>query len=146
MNGTRVALDSNTILSGLLYRGNERELLTEGVAGRIALVVAEDTIEEVLYVMRERFANHPAFGEAIEWLERLLLAFELVARTAYRDRVTRAAELVRDPEDGPVLACALAAGVDSLVSGDRDLLVLKAVQGVRIRRTAEVLREIRRRT
>lgn len=121
-------------------------MLTEGVAGRIALIVAEDTIEEVLFVLGERFANHPALGEAIEWLERFLLAFELVPRTAYRDRVTRAAELVRDPDDAPVLACALAAGVDSLVSGDRDLLVLKAVQGVRIRRTAEVLREIRRRT
>ena len=107
------------------------------------IVVAEDTVEEVLRVLGERFAGHSAFGEAVEWLQRLLLAFELVPRSAYRPRARHAATLLRDPADAPVLACALAAGVDALVSGDQDLLTLGVAEGVRTRRTRDVLQEIR---
>jgi uncharacterized protein len=37
----------------------------------------------------------------------------------------------RDPKDDPVLAAALAGGVDPLVSGDEDLLTLEEYKGVR---------------
>jgi predicted nucleic acid-binding protein len=36
----------------------------------------------------------------------------------------------RDPDDDAVLACAIAARVDLIVSGDQDLLVLKRYQGI----------------
>ncbi|CAH1090963.1 putative toxin-antitoxin system toxin component, PIN family [Candidatus Nitrotoga sp. 1052] len=38
----------------------------------------------------------------------------------------------RDPDDDAVLACALAAQADFIVSGDADLLVLKQFQEIRI--------------
>lgn len=48
----------------------------------------------------------------------------------------------RDPDDDTVLACALAARVDLIVSGDDDLLVLKAFQGIPIITAAQVLQRI----
>jgi predicted nucleic acid-binding protein len=45
----------------------------------------------------------------------------------------------RDADDDAVLACALAARADLIVSGDKDLLVLQAFQGIPILTAAQAL-------
>ncbi|MBI5438312.1 MAG: putative toxin-antitoxin system toxin component, PIN family [Nitrosomonadales bacterium] len=51
-----------------------------------------------------------------------------------------AQQVSRDADDDSVLACALAAQVDLIVSGDADLLVLKQFQGIRIVTAAQALK------
>jgi len=51
----------------------------------------------------------------------------------------------RDPDDEAVIACALAARADLIVSGDQDLLVLKRYRRIRILNAAEALAIIRSR-
>jgi len=48
----------------------------------------------------------------------------------------------RDPDDDAVLALGVAANVDLIVSGDKDLLTLKSFQGIAIVTPAEALRLI----
>ncbi len=48
----------------------------------------------------------------------------------------------RDPDDDHVLACALAAQADLIVSGDRDLLTLREYQGMPILSTADAMARI----
>lgn len=43
----RVAIDTNTILSGLFFRGNERDLLSASLRKQVVLVFAEDVVDEV---------------------------------------------------------------------------------------------------
>lgn len=50
--------------------------------------------------------------------------------------------VLRDPDDDAVLACALAAQADLIVSGDADLLVLKQFQGMRIVTAAQAVKSI----
>ena len=50
--------------------------------------------------------------------------------------------ILRDPDDDHVLACALAAQADLIVSGDADLLVLEQFQGIRIVTAAQAVRSI----
>jgi predicted nucleic acid-binding protein len=45
----------------------------------------------------------------------------------------------RDPNDDMVLECAVAAGAQCVVSGDKDLLVLNPYNGIRIVSPAEFL-------
>ncbi|MBI4415703.1 MAG: PIN domain-containing protein [Euryarchaeota archaeon] len=131
-------------MSGLLFPGPERRLLVHGLAGRAEIIVGEDVVDEVLRVLEDRFGDHPAISEALEWLQRLSQAFELVPRRAYEAREAALESRVRDRKDIPVLAGALAAGVDSLVSGDKDLLVLRIVEGITIRRTRDILAALER--
>jgi putative PIN family toxin of toxin-antitoxin system len=51
-----------------------------------------------------------------------------------------ARQISRDADDDAVLACALAAGADLIVSGDDDLLTLKDCQGIPIATPAHALR------
>jgi putative PIN family toxin of toxin-antitoxin system len=50
--------------------------------------------------------------------------------------------VLRDPDDDAVLACALAAQADLVVSGDAHLLDLKQFQGIRIVTAAQAVRII----
>ena len=66
-------------------------------------------------------------------------AVELVRPLALRRPIGR------DPDDEAVIACALAARADLIVSGDQDLLVLKRYRRIRIINAAEALAIIRSR-
>ncbi len=46
----------------------------------------------------------------------------------------------RDPEDNMVLECAIEGKAQYIVSGDKDLLVLKKFQGIQIVRASDFLR------
>jgi len=52
--------------------------------------------------------------------------------------------ICRDRNDNEILACALQAAADFIVSGDNDLLVLKTFQGIRIVTPADFLKSILR--
>lgn len=53
-----------------------------------------------------------------------------------------AAPELRDPDDEALIACARAAAADLIVSGDKDLGVLKTYRRIRIVTAAEALRII----
>ena len=50
--------------------------------------------------------------------------------------------VVRDADDDQVIAAALAAQADLIVSGDDDLLAIGSYQGIRILTAAEALRRV----
>lgn len=54
-----------------------------------------------------------------------------------------ASPVSRDPDDDAVLACALAAKADLIVSGDQDLLVLQAFEGIPIVTAAQALERLK---
>jgi putative PIN family toxin of toxin-antitoxin system len=114
------------------------------LAGRAEIVIGEDVLDEVLQVLQDKFGERPEISEAFEWLHRLLGSFELLARDAYEAQEPILESSVRDPKDVPILAGAIAARADCLVSGDRDLLVLRTVEGIPILRTRDVLEAIER--
>ena len=52
-------------------------------------------------------------------------------------------QVSRDADDDAILACALAARADLIVSGDDDLLVLKSFNGISILNTAQAIKRYR---
>lgn len=120
----RVVLDTNVILSGLFWRGAPRSLLDAAVSGRFQAVASPSLLLELEEVLREDFGM-PGPGRA-EAMSFVLSFAEIVA-----DGGEVAVE-VRDPGDTKVIACAVEGRADAIVTGDRDLLVLRAAGGVRI--------------
>ena len=134
----RVFLDSNVVVSGIAFRGNEHEILRFSFIRGSDLVISDDVKYEVLKVLREDF---PKLRGDVEEIVSSIRA-EVVPRRSYEARLHDFPRL-RDPNDAHVLAAALVAGCDVIATGDRDLLVLGEVEGVRVVRPARVLRELR---
>ncbi len=117
----RVVLDSNTVLSALLFaRGRLAWIRQSWESRRITALCSDATIAELL----QAFA-YPKFGltepEIMALLRSYLLHAQVVSITeAPVDQSPRC----RDSDDQKFLELAFAGGAEVLVTGDRDLLAL----------------------
>ncbi len=67
---------------------------------------------------------------------------ELIPRATYEGQVSHWAQRLRDATDAPVVACAVQARAEGLVTGDRDLVDLGEVGGIRVYRTRKLLERL----
>ena len=128
-------LDSNVLVSGTAFSGTEHWSLQATFRGEHAFVISVEVRREALAVLRQKFPRLQE--EAQEALS--LLRVEMVLEKAYAKRTGEFPRL-RDPKDAQVLAAAIVSGCDDIVTGDRDLLVLKEVEEVRILRPRQARR------
>lgn len=135
----RLILDTNVVLSGLLWRGTHYQLLTHIKQTRsLQLVSSPDILEELADVLtRQQFIKRLAtIGQnGAQVLADYLLVVELVDPVSIPPTS-------RDADDDAILACALAANADLIVSGDADLLVLEKFQDIPIVTAAQALKQI----
>ena len=121
----RVVLDTNVIVSGLNFPGNERLVLELALRGRFELYLSPFILGEAAGVLGRKF----------DWAEErsseALIALANVATTI--EPAQRPEVIAGDHPDNRVLECAAAAEAEYLVTGDRrHLLPLGKYQGTRI--------------
>jgi putative PIN family toxin of toxin-antitoxin system len=138
----RAVADTNTVVSGLLWHGVPRKFLDTVRAGAISLYTSDALLAELVEVLpRKKLAKRVAASG--------MSAEELARRYALLAQRVTAAEIepvvLADPDDDRVLACALGAQADLIVSGDPHLRNLKAYQGIPIVTAAEALTRIAQR-
>ena len=136
VKGPRAVLDTNVLVSALLFRSGRLSWLRQAwQTMALRPVMAKPTTEELLRVLAyPKFRLSAADVEAL--LEELLPWVEVFAAPipSVVKRWT-----VRDPKDQIFLDLALVAGVDLLVTGDADLLALSdQVEGLQICRPADL--------
>ena len=137
----RVVLDTNVLVSALLWRGSTSEILALAQSETIILCVSQDTIDELLDVL-----SRPKFTAVLESVGKTStgVAEELLEVVAYypsaRFPVTVVAE---DPKDDKFLACATPRQADFIVRGDRHLLELGSFEGIPIITPAQFLSRMR---
>ena len=111
----RIVLDTNVFVSGVFFGGHPGSILEAWRDGRVNVVVSPEIIEEYVRVGQRLSSRFPGVD--------LTPALDLLGTSATLVEVSPLAEPVcRDPDDDKFLACAIAAKVGYLVSGDRDLL------------------------
>ena len=137
----RLVLDTNTVVSGLLWDKTPSFLIDAALQGRIELFTSQTLLLELEDVLpRRKFARRvSASGLTIA---QLTARYALLARSIVPAAIS---PVSADPDDDHVLACALAARADLVVSGDSDLLNLKFYQGIPIVGAAGALERIVRR-
>ena len=120
MSGLRVVLDTNVVVSALLFEGGSLAWIRMGwQTGLIQPVVAEPTVRELMRVLA-----YPKFRLNALDLEQLLADLLPWCET-WTDPIICAQQQVRDPKDQVFVDLALSARVSALVSGDADLLALQ---------------------
>lgn len=131
----RTVLDTNVVLSGLLFPGSiPAQAVLKAQAGA---VLASDAMRiELLEVF-----SRPRFDRFALREDRLQLASAFIFATE-EVRITVPIRACRDPRDDKFLEAAIHGKADAIISGDRDLLALHPFHGVRIITPVEFVNEI----
>jgi putative PIN family toxin of toxin-antitoxin system len=120
----KVVLDTNVVLSGFFFRGVPGRILEAWRDGRIVLVLSASILAEYREAGAELECRYG--GSDLEAFAALI-----VMNSEVIDAPAEFAEQVcSDPDDDKFLACALAAGVKVIVSGDRALLGVSGWNGI----------------
>jgi uncharacterized protein len=135
----RAVIDTNVLLSGLLWHGQPHMLLEHVRTGTLAMVSSPLLLAELADVIgRAKFDAILVRSKTSR--EQALAEVRQLAQVV--EPPPLAAPVCRDPDDDEVLALALAAQVDLIISGDDDLLVLHPFQGIPILSPARALQVI----
>lgn len=124
----RVLIDPNLLVSYLLtHRGPIARIIDVHLASEdFTLVTCIQLLEELERVLRyHKFRKYFTNDTGKRFVALIASVSELV------EIPEEVPSIVRDPKDDYLIACALAGSADLIVSGDRDLLDLKIVRGIR---------------
>ncbi len=136
----RVFLDSNVIFSGMYSSaGAPGVILERFIEGKLSVVISQQVLDEVVRTIKEKLP------EALPALRRLLMsAPPEITKDPAPEEVTRWAETVHI-EDARILAAAIAAQPDYMVTGDRHFLEDPGIaqkSGLHILTPAQLLQRI----
>lgn len=135
----RLVLDTNCVVSAFLWGGPPRQIVDAAVAGQCELFTSGALLAELEDVLaREKFKPRPLSAQTS--VAQLLA--EYTGQVTVVHATSIAPTIQADPDDDQVLACAVAAKADLIVSGDSDLLGLKEYQDILIVAAAEALQRL----
>lgn len=133
----RLVLDTNVVVSGLLWNGTPAQLIDAAHSDRVELCTSRTLLAELTRILRRaKFTKVIAAGGLP--LDELVLGYAELATIVIPEPISPT--VIDDPDDDHVLACALAAKADYIVSGDRHLLALKTFQNMPIVTAADAVR------
>ena len=119
----RVVLDTNVLVSGLMYPESlPGKIISAWLEGRYDLALSVEQLAEI-----GRVLEYPKIRKILQWdasaIERFLK--QLYLRSITVDIAGVAVEVPDDPGDIMILATAIASQAEYLVTGDADLLALR---------------------
>lgn len=119
----KIVLDTNVLIAALIARGVCTELLEHCVL-RHTLFTSDFILNETHQKLTEKFGYSTDLADEAVSLLRSRMKL-LVPANLER-------QVCRDPDDDNILAVALSGKCDFIITGDKDLLVLEAYEGVKI--------------
>lgn len=126
MVAVKVVVDTNVLVSALLFGGKPGKLIPLWQRGTIRPLASKEIIDEYLRVLAypkfklaEEDINYLLYQEILPYFE--VIAVELGPRI-----------IKKDPEDDKFIRCALAGKAKWIISGDCHLLALKTYQKIKI--------------
>jgi putative PIN family toxin of toxin-antitoxin system len=123
LRASRFVIDSNVWVSALVFGGAPRQVFEGVVSDGIALVVSAELLSEIRRILTQKFPDFLADFDA------LLVALQQNLTVVLLGSITISAS--RDPDDNKVLGTAILGHVTEIITGDKNLPVLKAYETIR---------------
>ena len=127
----RVVVDTNIIISGIFFGGKPRKLLEKCFSGTLQMVCSEEIFIEYTETI-EKLTKKSGSNKAKETEPLLAENLEFI-ENSYNDSYSR------DPDDDKFINCARSGDIKFIISGDKDLLVLEEIRGIKIVGVADFL-------
>ena len=134
----RIVLDTNILIGALITKDTPPDRLYQAwLRGEIELVTSTAQIAEITEVLAR-----PRMQGLFDAAEAVAIVGNLDARAVVLDK-PQPVDLSPDPKDNPILATAIAAQADLIVSGDkRHVLALEDVDGIPVVTAREALNRL----
>ncbi len=137
----RIFLDTNILISGIFFEGNESKILD---MTEIDLTTSEDVVDELKKITKKKlkYLSERTLEVTLSEIDRALCDLEILSRKRYMKKFPEAKELITHGKDIPILAAALYAKVDYLLTGDSHFSTDKVKAMIKVRTAREFLDEI----
>jgi len=123
MTAPRIVLDTNVLISAIVFGGNPREVLEKVISGAFAMAISAEMLAEFQGVLEGKKFRYPS-DIVRNIVNELLAVSELVRPTI------KVEQIKVDPSDNRILECALESKAAFIVTGDRHLLELGEYEGI----------------
>lgn len=138
----RVFVDTNILLSGIFFEGNEAKILD---LVEIELLTCEDVVDELRKVVKRKlkYLKERTFEITLFETERALRDITIIPRAKYSQKIKEAEGLIVHKKDVPILAAALYARPDYFLTGDSHFFTGKIKNAVRVMTAKDFLDKIK---
>lgn len=126
----KAVLDSTVLVSAFLRKGGAAyELLRQASTGAFAPCLADEILEEVNRVLR-----YPRLRRKARYEDEDIFQYVSLLRAVSQmiSPLPQLRVVIRDPNDDMIIACAVKAKAEHIISRDKDLLDLRGYQGITI--------------
>jgi putative PIN family toxin of toxin-antitoxin system len=128
----KIVIDSNVFVSSFFWGGYPREVFERVINGLDELYITDEILKEITSVM-----NSSKFVANSDEIEDYIKIIEKYSKKIISKNVLE--PISRDKDDDKILQCGLDGGVDFIVTGDKDLLVLIEYEQIKIIKPKEYL-------
>jgi putative PIN family toxin of toxin-antitoxin system len=121
----KIVIDSNVFISSFFWSGNPQKIFDRVINGLDELFITDKIIEEITSVMGSR-----KFNANRSEIEDYVKIIEKYSKKTVSKNVPE--PISRDKDDDKILQCGFNGNVDFIITGDKDLLVLKEYKAIKI--------------
>jgi putative PIN family toxin of toxin-antitoxin system len=120
----RIVIDTNVLISAIFFDGLPEKLIDMVLSDTVTAIISEDILREYEATLQDMIQklNVAKFNFSFAAL------FEHFIVVAPQSQI----KICRDPDDDKFINCAVDTDCEYIVSGDKDLLVLKNYEKVQI--------------
>jgi putative PIN family toxin of toxin-antitoxin system len=130
----RIVLDTNILISALLFEGELSKIVDLCKNGTITPVFSRETFKEFKQVLA-----YPKFVLSQDEIE-VLIEEEILPFSEVTNITEEVRGVCRAPDDDKFLSCAVSTTADLIISGDSHLLKIKEFKRIPIMKVSEFFR------
>lgn len=129
----RFVIDTNTLVSRMLMPESIPVKAVSYSLENGKILISDDTLMEIGEILsREKLDRYVSIEDRQEFIR-------LLARISENVEIIRRVKACRDPKDDKFLELAVNGDADTIITGEKDLLVLNPFENIRIIKPADVI-------
>ena len=121
----RVIINTNVLISGIFFGGPPAKILEAWRGGELKLIVSPEILEEYFEVCARISVRNPDIDIAP-------ILFLIARNSQVVESQPLAEQISRDVDDDKFIACAIASGTRTIISGDNDLLTASGYKKIKV--------------
>ena len=121
----RGIINTNVLISGIFFGGPPAKILEAWRGGELKLIVSPEILEEYFEVCARISVRNPDIDIAP-------ILFLIARNSQVVESQPLAEQISRDVDDDKFIACAIASGTRTIISGDNDLLTASGYKKIKV--------------